>query len=174
MLQHYCTSALASTSNGSVCLPKRLLRSIPDAGIDWHGSNQCVIFLVNYEMFLRTGLFQSFVLVVLTPMEVQAAKWLALTILHPQIGTCTLNSHYWASVRKKNHTSVFMLQTKSMKSPFQATEAAFVLLANLCRKRWELVRKSPQCSCDSLSWRRAVWHSCTKHFLCQCILSRLE
>lgn len=46
-----------STSNGPVCLPKRLLlRSVPDAGINWHGSNRCVIFPADFEMFLITGL----------------------------------------------------------------------------------------------------------------------
>lgn len=95
------------------------------------------------------SMFRGFVLVIVTPVENQAAKWLTLTMLHPQIGTCTLNSHYWATVgvREKNHTTAFMLQPKPMKFPFQAAEAAFVLLANLCRKRWELVRKSPQCCC---------------------------
>lgn len=40
-----CTRVIASTSSGSVCLSETLLlRSIPDVGIDLHGSNQCVIF----------------------------------------------------------------------------------------------------------------------------------
>lgn len=47
---------LPANYNSSVRLLKRLLRTIVDAGINWHGSNQCVICLVDYEMLLKTGL----------------------------------------------------------------------------------------------------------------------
>lgn len=143
---------LPANDNSSVRLPKGLLlRSIVDTGINWHVANQCVICLIDCEMLLQNWpVFQDFVLIILTPMEIQAAKWLILPLSHPQIGTCTLNPPYWTTVKsKKKYIALqfFTLQTKPVKSLFQPAEAAFALQANLCRKRWELVRKSPLCSC---------------------------
>lgn len=67
---------LPANDNSSARLLKTLLlRSIVDAGINWHGSNQCVICLVDYEMLLQNWpVFQDFVLIILTLMGIQAAK----------------------------------------------------------------------------------------------------
>lgn len=67
---------LPANDNSSVCLLKGLLlRSIVDTGINWHVANQFVICLIDCEMLLQNWpVFQDFVLIILTPMEIQAAK----------------------------------------------------------------------------------------------------